>query len=199
MPAVEPEGHDVEHLLVDGRVVEVEVGLMAEEPVPVVLAGDRVPGPVGRLGVPEDDARPLVDLVGVAPDVVVALGRVPVAPRLLEPGVLVGGVVDDEVGDDPDAAGMGRLGQRLEVGDGPDGGMDLAEVGDVVAVVLQGRGVDGHQPEAVDAQLLEVVELGRQADQVAVAVAVGVVESADVDLVEDGILVPEAFGSRHDD
>ena len=76
-------------------------------------------------------------------------------------------------------------------------GMDLAEVGDVVAVILERRGVDRHQPEAVDAQLLEVVELGRQADQVAVSVAVGVVESADIDLVEDGILVPEAFGSRH--
>ena len=111
--------------------------------------------------------------------------------------MLVGRVVDHEVGDDPDAAGMGGLGQRLEVGDVADGGVDLPEIGDVVTVVLQGRRVDGHQPEAVDAQLLEVVELGRQADQVAVAVAAGVVETPDVDLIEDGILVPEAFGSRH--
>ena len=111
--------------------------------------------------------------------------------------MLVGRVVDHEVGDDPDAARVRGLGQRLEVGDGADRGVDLAKIGDVVAVVLQGRGVDGHQPEAVDAQLLEVVELRRQADQVAVAVAVGVVETPDVDLVEDGVLVPEAFGSRH--
>ena len=180
-------------------IVVVEVGLMAVEAVPEVLPGDRVPGPVGGLGVAEDDPRPLVDLVGVAPDVVVALGGVRVAPGLLEPGMLVGSVVDHEVGDDPDAAGVGGLGQRLEVGDGADRGMDLAEIGDVVAVVLQGRGVDGHEPEAVDAQLLEVVELGSQADQVAVAVAVGVVETPDVDLVEDGVLVPEVFGSRHGD
>jgi hypothetical protein len=111
--------------------------------------------------------------------------------------MLVGGVVDHQVGDDPHTPRVGRLGQRLEVGDGAEGGMDLAEFGDVVAVVLQGGGVDGHQPEAVDAQLLEVVELGSQADQVAVAVAAGVVEPPDVDLVEDRILVPEAFGSRH--
>ncbi len=56
-------------------------------------------------------ARSLVDLVGVAPDVVVTLGGGGVAPGLLKPRVLVGGVVDHEVGDDPDAAGVGRLGQ----------------------------------------------------------------------------------------
>ena len=92
---------------------------------------------------------------------------------------------------------MGLAGQRLEVGDGADRGMDLAELGDVVAVILQGRGVDRHQPEAIDAELLEIVELRGQADQVAVAVAVGVVEPSDIDLVEDRILVPEAFGSLH--
>ncbi len=115
----------------------------------------------------------------------------------LETRVLVGGVVDHEVGDDADAAGVGGLGQRLEIGDGADRGMDLAEIGDVVAVVLQGRGIDGHEPETVDAQLLQVVELGGQADQVAVAVAVGVMKAAGIDLVKDRILVPEAFGSRH--
>ncbi len=112
--------------------------------------------------------------------------------------MLVGRVVDHQVGDDADAAGVGGLGQRLEVGDRADRGVDLAEVGDVVAVVLERRGVDRHEPEAIDAQLLKIVELRRQPDQVAVAVAVGVEEAADVDLVKDGVLVPEAFGSGHD-
>ena len=80
---------------------------------------------------------PLIHLVGVAPDVVVALGRSGIAPGLLKPGMLVGGVVDHEVGDDADAAGVGGLGQCLEVGDGADRGMDLAEIGDVVTVVLR--------------------------------------------------------------
>ena len=82
-------------------------------------------------------ACPLIHLVGVAPDVVVSLGRGRVAPGLLKPGMLVGSMVDHEVGDDADAAGVGRLGQCLEVGDGADRGMDLAEIGDVVAVVLE--------------------------------------------------------------
>ena len=70
---VEPEPQDVEHRLLHGRVLVVEVGLVAEEPVPVVLLADRVEGPVGRLGVDEDDARVGVLLVGVGPDVEVAV------------------------------------------------------------------------------------------------------------------------------
>ena len=53
-------------------VVEVEVGLVGVEAVPVVLPGDRVPGPVRGLEVLEDDARVAVALGGVAPHVEVA-------------------------------------------------------------------------------------------------------------------------------
>src|SRR5262249_33855632 len=108
-------------------------------------------------------------------------------------------VVDHQVGDDPDAPVMRRLGQRLEVGHGADRGMDVAELGDVVAVVFQGRGVDRRQPEAVDTQLLEGVELRGQTEKVAIAVAAGIEESPHIDLVEDGVLIPEAFSTWHED
>ena len=94
----------VDDRVVDGRVVEVEVGLVGEEPVPEVLLAHRVPGPVGRLGVDEDDPRVLVQLVGVGPDVEVAVRALGVAADCLEPRVLVAGVVHDEVDDHPHAA-----------------------------------------------------------------------------------------------
>ena len=53
----EPEAHHVGDRVEHRRMIEVQVGLVAEEAVPVVLAGDRIPGPVRRLGVGEDDAR----------------------------------------------------------------------------------------------------------------------------------------------
>src|SRR5262249_52515415 len=67
---------------------------------------------------------------------------------------------------------------------------DRGEVGDVVAAVAQRRGVDGQQPDAVDAQPLQVVQARRQPGQVPGAVAVGVVEAADQNLVEQGAFVP---------
>ena len=73
-PGVQPEIERVEHRLVDCLVLEIEVGLVGEEAVPVVGIGDRVPGPIRRLRVLEDDAGVLVQLWIVGPHVEVALG-----------------------------------------------------------------------------------------------------------------------------
>ena len=169
-------------------------GWWREEAVPEVLLADRVPGPVRRLGVDEDDPRVLVELVGVGPDVEVAVGTLRVLAAGLEPRVLVGGVVHDEVDDHPDAARVRRVEEVVEVLDGADLGEDVGVVGDVVAAVAQGRGEERRDPQAVDAEPLEVVELLDQALEVADAVAVAVLEGADQHLVEDGGLEPVRRG-----
>ena len=69
------------------------------------------------------------------PDVPVAILRVGIAARLLEPRVLVGGVVDDEVDDHADAALLGRVGELDEVAERAVARVDAVVVGDVVAVV----------------------------------------------------------------
>ena len=76
---VQPEPDHVEHGVGHLGIVEVEVGLVGEEAVPVVLAPHRVVGPVGLLGVDEDHAGLGPALVVVAPDVPVRLGVGPVA------------------------------------------------------------------------------------------------------------------------
>ena len=194
-PEVEPEAQHVEHRVLDLRVVVVEVGLVGEEPVPVVLAGDRVPGPVRGLGVDEDDPGVLVAVVGVRPHVPVALRRPGRRVReRLEPWVLDRGVVHHQVGDHPDLPRVRRVDQLLDVVDRPVVGVDLPEVGDVVAAVAQRRLVERQQPDAVDPEPLQVVELLGQAAEVADPVAVGVVEAAYVDLVEDRVLEPQRLG-----
>ena len=68
--------------------------------------------------------------------------------------------------------------------------MDVVEVRDVVAAVAQRARVERQQPDAVDADLLQVVELVGEPAEVAGAVVVAVVEAAQVDLVEDRRLEP---------
>ena len=68
--------------------------------------------------------------------------------------------------------------------------MNVGVVGDVVAVVAQRRGTEGQQPDGGDAQVLQVVELLRQAAEIADAVGHAVEEGADVDFVDDGVFVP---------
>ncbi len=156
---VEPEAQRLQHRVVDLGVVVVEVRLMGEEAVPVVGARDRVIGPVRRLGVGEDDAGVLVALVGVRPHVPVALGVVRARSGLLEPRVIGGGVVHHQVGDHPDAAGMGGVDQLLHIVDRAVVGVHAGEVRDVVAAVAQRGLEERQQPDAVDAQPLQVVEL----------------------------------------
>ena len=170
---------------------------MAEEPVPVVGLRHRVPGPVRLLAVGEDDPRASVALVGLAPHVVAPVGRGGRAARLLEPWMPVGGVVDDEVGDHPKPAPMRGVEEALEVGHAAVVGVDPVEVGDVVAIVPQRRRVHGKDPQAVDAQVAEVIELLGEARQVADPVGVRVKERLDGQLVEDGVLVPERACRRH--
>ena len=165
---------------------------MGEEAVPVIRLRDRVPGPVRHLGVLEDDAHAAVPVVAVAPDVVVALrARRGTSARCLEPGVLVGGVVDDQLGDDLEPARVGGRQEGSELVERAVVGMDVEVVRDVVAVVAQRRRVHRQQPDAIDAQLLQVIEPGQEPREVTHAVRVGVGIGLDVQLVEDRVLEPE--------
>ena len=113
--------------------------------------------------------------------------------------MLVGGVVEDQLGDDAQAALVGLADERLEVAQRAVLGLTLGVVGDVVAVVLQRRRIERQQPDRGDAQVLQVVELLGQPLEVADAVAVAVVEGADVQLVDDRVLVPERIVAELDD
>ena len=191
---VEPEAHAVDDLAHHLGVVVVEVRLVREEAVPEVRLGHRVPGPVRLLGVGEDDARVLILLIGVAPDVVVALlrsGRR--LPRDLEPRVLVRGVIDDQLDHDLHPARVRRGQEVLEFLHRTVLGMDVAVVRNVVAIIAQRRRINGQQPDAVDAQIFQVVQFLLQAREVADAIVVAVEERLDVQLVDDGVLVPEGI------
>ena len=193
-PEIEPEAQHLDHLVLHCRVLVVQVRLVAEEAVPVVLAADGVVRPVRDLGVDEDDPGVAVGLVGVRPDVVVAVGPVRVLARGLEPGMVGRGVVHDQVDDHAHPALVRRLDEGAEVLDRAVVGVDPVEVCDVVAAVAEGRRIERQHPDAVDPEPLQVVELLLQAAEVAGAVVVAVEERARVDLVEDGRLEPVRVG-----
>src|SRR5919199_2271482 len=73
---IEPVGHCPQHRALDAGIVEVQVWLVRKEAVPEELTGLLVPGPVGALRIREDDPSVLVFIWGIAPYVIVTVGRV---------------------------------------------------------------------------------------------------------------------------
>ncbi len=196
---LEPEGHDLDDGVHDLRVVVIEIGLVREEAMPVVLARDRVIGPVRRFCVGKDDPRLGKRFVSVAPDVEVPLARsARRAARRLEPGVLIGRVVDHELDQYVDASSVCRLDEGLEVRERAVARMDVPIVRDVVPVVFERRGKERQQPETGNAQVLQIVQLARQPVEITDSVIVAVEERSDVRLVDDGVFEPErVVAERH--
>ncbi len=189
---IEPEAHHLQHFLQHGRIVEVQIGLVRVETVPVVSARDRIMRPVRRLRIDEDDPRFLVLLIGIGPHVVVAMIR----PRLratgaLKPRVLIRRVVDHQLRNHADAACVRFLNEALHVGKLAVVRMHIAVIGDVVAVVAPRRRIERQQPDRIHAELGDVIELRDQARKIADAVVVRVEERLDVHLINDRVFVPE--------
>src|SRR5690242_12552664 len=74
---LKPELHDVPNRFADGRVVEVQVGLVTEESVPIIGFGYGIPGPVRKLRIQKNDARTVVAVIGLAPNVPIPSRVVP--------------------------------------------------------------------------------------------------------------------------
>ncbi len=96
-------------------------------------------------------------------------------------------------------AGMGGAHEIAEVRHGAVSRIDVAVLRDVVAVVTQRRGIERQNPQRVDPELLQIVELRGQPWKIAHAVIVRVEERLHVKLIDDGVLEPERICLGHAD
>ena len=157
---VQPEFENFEQRFVNCRIVEIQIRLMRIEAMPVIRFGDGVPGPIGRFEILEDDARVLVLLRRIAPDVVLTPWRSRLrATRLLKPRMCIARVIDHQLGDDANSAQVRLAQQGFEICKRSVIRMDGRVIRDVITVVAQRRRVKRQQPQHVDTEVLQVVEL----------------------------------------
>ena len=190
----EPVIQDFEHFPLHVGVVKVEIRLVRIEAVPVVRLRLRVPRPVGGLEILKNNARLGVLFRRVTPYVEVA----PFTARFggtrpFEPGVLVGCVVNNQLGDNFEIPGVRFLQKTLKIPDRPVGGMHTGVVRDIIAVVPPWRRVKRQHPDRVNAQIMQIIQLTREAAEVTHAVAVAVHVGSHVQLVDNRIFVPVVF------
>jgi hypothetical protein len=81
--------------------------------------------------------------------------------------------------------------ERLEVLQRPVARVHRRVVRDVVPIVSQRRRTERQKPDRVDSQLLQIIQFLCEPGKVTYAVAVAVVKSAYVQLIDDGVSVPE--------
>ena len=129
-----------------------EVGVVIELPGPFVEG----PGRAAEL------ARPIIGRpaigASVAPDVPVALGVEARGAAFEEPGMLVGSVVRHVVEDDLEALAMRLVEQAVEILHRAEHRVDAAMIGNVVAEIRHGRGIDRRNPDRVDPERDEMIE-----------------------------------------
>ena len=99
-----------------------------------------------------------------------------------EPLVLVAGVIDNVIHVDADIVQVGLMDELLEIRLGAEARVHGLVVGDIVAVIAL-CGLDGREPEGGHAKGVEVVEALGKALEVAITVAVGILETEHVHLI----------------
>jgi hypothetical protein len=195
-PTVEPTAHHLVDRPADLGILPVQIRLLAGEEMEVVLLGRLVELP-GRAG---EERRPVRRLrsrcagghswSGRPPPVPVPFRAVDARPRFDEPGVLVGGVVDDEIHDEFHPAPVQGREQVVELRQRAEDRLDVLVVADVVAVVVLRRRIDRGQPDDVDPEVSEIVDPRRDPREVADPVTVGIGETPRVDLIDHRGLPP---------
>ncbi len=105
--------------------------------------------------------------------------------------MLIGGVVQHHLNDHSYPTLVSSAEKVLEVVECAVTGMHRSVIGDVVSIIAKRRRKKRHQPQRVDPQLLQVIELLREAAEIPDPVGVAVPKGSDVDLVNDRVFVPK--------
>src|SRR5689334_16746452 len=84
----------------------------------------------------------------------------------------------------------------LEIPKRAVGGMDFRVIGNVVSVVPPGRRKERQQPDGSDAEVLQIIELAAQPAKIPHAVAVAVIEGADMHFIDDCVFIPERIALK---
>lgn len=105
--------------------------------------------------------------------------------------MLIRRVVQHHLDNDADVSLVRGFEKDLEVIQRAIVRMNRPIVRDVIAVVAQRRRKERHQPNRIDAKLLQIIKLLRQAAEISVAITAAVVKSTDMRLVNDRVFVPK--------
>ena len=113
--------------------------------------------------------------------------------RGFEPWMLIAGVIHHQFDHHLQAAMMSSVEERLEIAQRSIRGVDIGVVGDVVSIVAQWRWEERQEPDAGDPQVLQIIETRQQSREITDAVVIRIRKRANMELIDNRILVPEGI------
>lgn len=122
--------------------------------------------------------------------VVASVLAVGVPKSLLEPFMLIGRVIDDKIQKDSDTFTLGRRDEVVKVIVRSILFRDCVIIRDVISVIRTRGLVHRADPYQVGTKALDIIQSGRDPIKVSYSIAVGVLETARIDLVDDGFFPP---------
>ena len=185
-------GPPVDHAVELGselRIIPVQIRLFDRKLMEIILPQFRhpFPGRAAETGLQLIRGR---HAVAVAPDVVVVIRILPALFCLDEPAVLIRGMVQHQIQNDPDPALPCLGNQVVHVLQRSEDGIDVLIVRDVISIVILRRAEDRREPDCADAKFLKIIQLCEDPGEVPDSVAVGVTEAPRIDLVNHRLLPP---------
>ena len=141
-PQIQPEAHDVLDFLPHLRIIHIQIGLLHRKEMEIIFAANLIVSPrlALKIGVPVVGQLPVLPCR--TPDVVVRIG-VNTAAALLEPFMLIAGVVHHQIHDHLHAPGMGALQHFFKGFHTAEFRGNIPVIGNIVAAVRSRGGVDG--------------------------------------------------------
>ena len=130
------------------------------------------------------------------PDVIIGI-RLDAPPGFLEPFVLVARVIDDQIHDKLHPALVKAVQNGPERLHAAVFRRDVHVIRNIIAAVRAGRRIERRKPDAVDAELFQIVQLFQHAPQIADPVSVAVTEASGPDLIKNLVLVPSCMTHIH--
>ena len=134
---------------------------------------------------------------GIMPDIVIAVLSFPGSLGREEPWVKMGGMVDDEIHYQGDAALMAAITEGFEVLERAVVRVDSLIVRDIIAVIEAGGGLDRGEPDGVHPEGGYVIEPADYPLQVSYPIAIGIHEAAWVYLIDNEVLEPILLSLLH--
>ena len=129
-------------------------------------------------------------LHAVPPYVIIVIWVIFSFQRFLEPEMLVGGMIEHKIHDDADVVLFRFRNQAVHVVEAAEDRVDILIIGDIVTVIFLRGTVNRGEPDGVDAQVLQIVQMFDDTRNITDTVSVGILKSLRVDLIDDCFFPP---------